>query len=191
MQFAEATAPTTLSRAIAPRIVSHPFNHGIIGNLPPPAPSILDFFRMIGESPAVCIPKDASVSSHTITSPIVPASTDLSLQDHGRAAALEFSIFKRGEDGITGQDVIQSPRANFFTPHRVVPCASSLSLTPMAWPCPPDIFLNSSLIVQLGSTFAPRQLSYQTPLHSLLELLPPMAICLRLCLSPIDTFLES
>jgi hypothetical protein len=53
----------------------------------------------------------------------------------------------------------------------------------MAWPCPPDIFLNSSLIVQLGSTFAPRQLSYQTTIHSLLELLPPMAICLRLCRS--------
>ncbi len=107
---------------------SHPFNHDIIGNRRPQAPSKLDIC-MIGKLPAVCIPKDASVSSHTITSPIVPASTDLPFQDHGRTAALECSIFKRGEDGITGQDVIQSPRANFFTPHRVVPCASSLSLT--------------------------------------------------------------
>jgi hypothetical protein len=106
---------------------SHPFNH-IIGDCHPPAPSILDIF-MIGKLPAVSIPKDASVSSYTITSPIVPASTNLSFQDRGRAAALECSIFKRGEDGMTGQDVIQSPRADFFTPHRVVPCASSLSLT--------------------------------------------------------------
>ena len=122
--------------------------------LPPPAPSILDIFLMIGQLPAVCIPKDASVSfsSRTITSLTMPAGTDLSFQDHGRAAALEFSIFKREEDGITGQAVIKPPRANL---HHIAwvgyLCVSALP-DPTAWQCLPDIILLPALIVQLGGT---------------------------------------
>jgi hypothetical protein len=94
-----------------------------------------------------------SFSSCTITSLTVPASTDLSFQDHGRAAALEFSIFKRGEDGITGQAVIKPPpQANC---HHIAwvgyLCVSALP-DPTAWQCLPDIILLPAFIVQLGGT---------------------------------------
>ncbi len=140
--------PTTISLAIAALIQSYHWP------LPPPAPSILDIVFMIGQLPAVCIPEDASVSlsSRTISSLTVPVSTDLSFQDHGRVAALEFSIFKRGEDGITGQAVIKPPRANYHHTAWVgYLCVSALP-DPTAWQCLPDIILLPALIVQLGGT---------------------------------------
>ena len=122
--------------------IGHCRHHSIISlAIAAPSPIHLGHFFMIGPSPAVCIPEDASVSfsSRTITSLTMPAGTDLSFQDHGRAAALEFSIFKRGENGMTGQAVIKPPRANL---HHIAwvgyLCVSALP-DPTAWQCPPDI----------------------------------------------------
>ena len=68
------------------------------------------------------------------------------------AAALEFSIFKRGEDGISGQAVIKPPRANLHHTAWVgFLCVSALP-DPTAWLCLPDIILLPALIVQLGGT---------------------------------------